>query len=144
MTARVILNPYSNRWNSQKRWPEAEAAVVRRSLAPMLLGRDPSRIDELWADMFRTINYSGWAGAEMRAISAVDMALWDLAGKSAGLPVYKLLGTDGLPAAEMPSADQPVMGTIGYHMHTGGHGANAYDWEQYVKFLELHLQPRRQ
>ena len=73
-------------------WPEAEAAVVRRSLAPVLLGRDPSSIDQLWADMFRTINYSGWAGAEMRAISAVDMALWDLAGKAAGLPVYKLLG----------------------------------------------------
>jgi galactonate dehydratase len=73
-------------------WPEAEAAVVRRALAPLLLGRDPSRIDELWADMFRAINYSGWAGAEIRAISAVDMALWDLAGKATGLPVYKLLG----------------------------------------------------
>ncbi|HYO81565.1 MAG TPA: mandelate racemase/muconate lactonizing enzyme family protein [Bryobacteraceae bacterium] len=73
-------------------WPEAEAAVVKRALAPVLLGRDPSRIDELWADMFRAISYSGWAGAEMRAISAVDMALWDLAGKAAGMPVYKLLG----------------------------------------------------
>ena len=73
-------------------WPDAEAAVVRRSLAPVLLGRDPSRIDQLWNDMFRAINYSGWAGAEIRAISAVDMALWDLAGKAAGLPVYKLLG----------------------------------------------------
>ena len=73
-------------------WPEAEAAVVKRGLAPVLLGRDPSRIDELWADMFRAISYSGWAGAEMRAISAVDMALWDLAGKVANMPVYKLLG----------------------------------------------------
>jgi L-alanine-DL-glutamate epimerase-like enolase superfamily enzyme len=73
-------------------WPEAEAAVVRRGLAPVLLGRDPLCIDGLWADMFRAINYSGWAGAEMRAISAVDMALWDLAGKAAGVPVYQLLG----------------------------------------------------
>jgi galactonate dehydratase len=73
-------------------WPEAEGAVVRRALAPMLLGRDSSQIDRLWADMFETISYSGWAGAEMRAISAVDMALWDLAGKRAGAPVYQLLG----------------------------------------------------
>ena len=73
-------------------FPEAEAAVVRRALAPVLLGRDPSQIDRLWADMFQAISYCGWAGAEIRAISAVDMALWDLAGKSSGKPVYQLLG----------------------------------------------------
>lgn len=72
--------------------PEAEKSVVHRSLAPVLLGRDPSRIDRLWADMFQAISYSGWAGAEMRAISAVDVALWDIAGKVANLPVYQLLG----------------------------------------------------
>jgi galactonate dehydratase len=73
-------------------FPEAEAAVVKRSLAPILLGRDPSQIDRLWADMFLAISYAGWAGAEMRAISAIDMALWDLAGKALGVPVYQLLG----------------------------------------------------
>ncbi len=73
-------------------WPDAEAAVVRNALAPVLLGQDASRIDKLWANMFQAISYSGWAGAEMRAISAVDMALWDIAGKSAGKPVYELLG----------------------------------------------------
>lgn len=73
-------------------FPTAEKAVVERSLAPVLLGRDPLQIDRLWADMFQTISYSGWAGAEMRAISAVDIALWDLAGKVAGVPVYQLLG----------------------------------------------------
>ncbi len=73
-------------------WPEAEAAVVRNALAPVLLGRDPLQIDRLWADMFEKISYSGWAGAEMRAISAVDLALWDIAGKAANVPVYQLLG----------------------------------------------------
>jgi galactonate dehydratase len=72
--------------------PEAEEAVVHRSLAPILLGRDPLAIDRLWADMFQAVSYSGWAGAEMRALSAVDIALWDLVGKAAGLPVYQLLG----------------------------------------------------
>src|SRR4051795_13384591 len=73
-------------------WPDAEAAIVRNALAPVLLGQDASRIDKLWGDMFRAISYSGWAGAEIRAISAVDIALWDLAGKSAGKPVFELLG----------------------------------------------------
>ncbi|HTQ56193.1 MAG TPA: mandelate racemase/muconate lactonizing enzyme family protein [Bryobacteraceae bacterium] len=71
--------------------PEAEKEVVRR-LAPVLLGRDPSQIDRLWADMFHAVAYSGWAGAEMRAISALDVALWDLAGKAANQPIYQLLG----------------------------------------------------
>ena len=69
----------------------AEKAVVRR-LAPVLLGRNPLEIDRLWADMFLAISYSGWAGAEIRAISAIDIALWDLAGKIAGMPVHQLLG----------------------------------------------------
>ncbi len=72
--------------------PESEKAVVHHSLAPVLLGRDPLSIDKLWLDMFQAVSYSGWAGAEMRAISAVDIALWDLAGKAAGAPIYQLLG----------------------------------------------------
>jgi len=72
--------------------PEAEKAVVDHLLAPVLLGRDPSQIDRLWADMLQAVAFCGWAGAEMRAISAVDIALWDLAGKSANVPIYQLLG----------------------------------------------------
>jgi galactonate dehydratase len=71
---------------------EAEAAIVHSRLAAVLLGRDPSAIDRLWADMFLAVSYSGWAGAEMRALSAVDIALWDLLGKVTGQPIYKLLG----------------------------------------------------
>jgi galactonate dehydratase len=69
----------------------AEKAVVHR-LAPLLIGRNPLEIDRLWADMFLAVSYAGWAGAEMRAISAIDIALWDIAGKVAGMPVYQLLG----------------------------------------------------
>ena len=71
---------------------EAEAAIVHSRLAAVLLGKDPTAIDRLWADMFLAVSYSGWAGAEMRAISAVDIALWDLLGKATGQPIYKLLG----------------------------------------------------
>lgn len=71
---------------------EAEAAIVHSRLAAVLLGKDPSAIDRLWADMFLAVSYSGWGGAEMRAISAVDIALWDLLGKATDQPIYRLLG----------------------------------------------------
>jgi hypothetical protein len=54
-------------------------------------------------------------------------------------PVYKLLGKEGLPADSMPEVNQPVMGTIGYHIRTGKHDVTEYDWEQYLKFADKHL-----
>jgi L-alanine-DL-glutamate epimerase and related enzymes of enolase superfamily len=72
--------------------PHAAEEVIHRSLAPVLLGRDPSAIDKLWLDMYQRVSYAGWAGAEMRAISAIDIALWDLAGKASNTPIFKLLG----------------------------------------------------
>ncbi len=71
---------------------DSEGGVIRRSLGPALLGRDPSQIDRIWADLMLATSYHGWAGAEMRAISAIDIALWDIAGKAANQPIYKLLG----------------------------------------------------
>ena len=70
----------------------AEKAVILRDLAPRLIGRDPGEIESIWHDLFLAIQYRGWAGAEIRAISAVDVGLWDLLGKSCNLPVYRLLG----------------------------------------------------
>lgn len=71
---------------------EGERAIVEKHLAPLLLGRDPRDIERLWQDMFLAVSFPGWAGAEMRAISAVDIALWDLAGRAAGQPVWRMLG----------------------------------------------------
>jgi L-alanine-DL-glutamate epimerase-like enolase superfamily enzyme len=72
--------------------PTSEQAVVLERLAPKLIGKDPLAIEKLWADLFLEVSYSGWAGAEMRAMSAVDLALWDIAGQAAGVPIYSLLG----------------------------------------------------
>ncbi|MBI2194050.1 MAG: mandelate racemase/muconate lactonizing enzyme family protein [Planctomycetes bacterium] len=71
---------------------EAERGVIRGALARVLLGQDPRDVERLWQDLFLSISYFGWAGAEMRAISALDIALWDLLGKTTGQPIWQLLG----------------------------------------------------
>ncbi|MFN4258878.1 MAG: alpha/beta hydrolase family protein [Gemmataceae bacterium] len=54
-------------------------------------------------------------------------------------PVYRLLGTAGLPADQMPAVNQPVQGTIGYHIRSGKHDVTDYDWQQYLNFADKHL-----
>lgn len=71
---------------------ELTKAAVHNMCADILLGADPGRIEYLWSLMYQTANYHGYSGAEMRAISAVDIALWDILGKTLGVPVYKLMG----------------------------------------------------
>ena len=72
--------------------PGATARIVHDMLAGLVVGSDPSRIEELWTRCYRAINYYGVGGAEMRALSAIDIALWDLLGKLVGQPTYVLLG----------------------------------------------------
>jgi galactonate dehydratase len=69
-----------------------EKAVVLNDLAPRMIGRDARDIEAIWHDSLMAVQYRGWAGAEIRAISAVDVALWDLLAKCVNLPVYRLLG----------------------------------------------------
>ena len=66
--------------------------AVHDHFAPMLLGKDPFAIERHWLNMFRLSDHAGYGGAEMRAISALDIALWDIKGKATGVPVYELLG----------------------------------------------------
>jgi galactonate dehydratase len=62
--------------------------------APLLLGQDPLAIEALWNRLFTTTVRGGLSmrSAEVRGLSAVDVALWDVAGQALGLPLYRLLG----------------------------------------------------
>lgn len=70
----------------------ATEAVVHDMAAPLLLGSKAANLNEHWRNLFACANFCGFAGAEMRAFSAIDIALWDALGQSLGQPVHALLG----------------------------------------------------
>ena len=72
--------------------PRAVSAVIHDMFAKVLLGRNPLDIENHWQNMFSMANFFGFAGSEMRAISAIDLALWDILGQHTGQPLYNLLG----------------------------------------------------
>jgi L-alanine-DL-glutamate epimerase-like enolase superfamily enzyme len=73
--------------------PQAAAAVVAHVLTPFLIGQDPLNSEPIWEKLYATNSSRGYTrGYQMIAISAVDIAIWDLKGKILGKPVYQLLG----------------------------------------------------
>jgi L-alanine-DL-glutamate epimerase-like enolase superfamily enzyme len=95
--------------------PQVTKAVVDQLLAPVVIGRDPHDAEGLWDEMFRQLR--GWGhyrGFVFEGISGIDTAVWDLLGKAAGLPVYKVLagaGRHSVPcyASSVYFADIPDM-----------------------------------
>jgi L-rhamnonate dehydratase len=71
---------------------EIGGAIVERHLARFLVGSDPRDVERIWDQMWRSTLYYGRKGLAVCAISAVDLALWDLCGKLRDEPVYKVLG----------------------------------------------------
>ncbi len=70
---------------------QAVVAYLREHVVPLLIGRDPRRIEDTWQLLYRGA-YWRRGPVTMRAIAAVDVALWDIKAKMAGLPLYDLLG----------------------------------------------------
>ncbi len=67
-------------------------AGILRQLNDILVGDDPSRIEETWHKVFRAFTYMGTRGATSHVVSGIDIALWDIRGKVLDLPIYELLG----------------------------------------------------
>lgn len=90
--------------------PCATRAVVEDVLAPLLLGGDPLAVEYHWERMYGSMRLRGHStGYQLEAISGVDIALWDLAGKLLGVPVYRLLG--GPYRTSLPTYASGIPGT---------------------------------
>jgi L-alanine-DL-glutamate epimerase-like enolase superfamily enzyme len=72
--------------------PEVTASIVKRELAPLMIGMDPLCAEQIWMKLYDQTMVHGRRGAIIAGISGIDIAIWDLAGKALGVPVYKLLG----------------------------------------------------
>ena len=72
--------------------PRAVSAVIHDIYSPHLIGQNPLDRERLWEKMYGMAEGFGYAGAEFRALSAIDIALWDIAGQAMGEPIYNVLG----------------------------------------------------
>ena len=70
----------------------AARELINREIAPLLIDKDPLATERHWYDLFYRLNPRAQTGAWSSAISAVDIALWDIKGKHLGQPVWRLLG----------------------------------------------------
>ncbi len=78
----------------------ANKTIVERVIQPMLLGENPLNRDALWHKVYNLLRDHGQKGMSMQALSGVDIALWDIAGKVANLPLHTLIG--GVHRSEIP------------------------------------------
>jgi len=79
----------------------ATKAALDSFIGPMCIGRDPTQISALVEELQRNLGGVGRNGPAMYALSAIDIALWDITGKIAGLPLYRLLG--GAARKDLPA-----------------------------------------
>jgi L-alanine-DL-glutamate epimerase-like enolase superfamily enzyme len=112
-------------------WPATRAAIDTL-IGPMCVGRDATAINALIDDLQRNLHGVGRNGPAMYALSAIDIALWDIAGKVAQLPLYRLLGGS-------TRQDLPAYASL---LRYGDPAAVAYYTERALKrgygYLKLH------
>ena len=70
----------------------ANKAIVEKVIQPMILGDNALDRDVIWHKVYNLLRDHGQKGMPIQSLSGVDIALWDIAGKAAGLPLHKLIG----------------------------------------------------
>ncbi|MGN6548695.1 MAG: mandelate racemase/muconate lactonizing enzyme family protein [Pararhizobium sp.] len=87
-------------WGESAMWggPHAvSAAVIEQEIEPLVVGEDPRAIEYLWEKVYQETYYHGRKGILLSCLSGIDIALWDILGKIAGQPLWRLLGGFGRP-----------------------------------------------
>lgn len=108
---------------------DAVRGFVHQHAAPQLLGKDPRDMERHWEALYaRSVARWGGVGVELRAISAIDAALWDILGQSLGVPVHRLLG--GLAHDRIPTYNTCGGPTYGRSAGPGGKGPLEDLWAQ--------------
>ncbi len=96
--------------------------ALHGTIAPLVLGQDPLDIEGVWRFVMDNIMYHGYAGAETRALSALEVALWDLMGKHYNAPLYHLLGgktRERIPTYNTCIGFGPVQDYAAWHEDAG-------------------------
>jgi L-alanine-DL-glutamate epimerase-like enolase superfamily enzyme len=83
--------------------PRVVQTILEQEVKPVILGQDPAFPRRIRAELWKALEYNGVTGVVQFAIAAADIAVWDILGKSAGMPVYKMLGAyrDRMPVYSM-------------------------------------------
>lgn len=104
--------------------PEVAQQVIDRLLGPMLIGCDPTQVNQHWERMYKSMNVRGQtSGFMLDAIAGLDAALWDIAGKVSGAPVSAMLG--GAVRTTLPAYVSGLRGR---------------SWDEQVEYALKHLQ----
>ena len=102
--------------------------ALHGTIAPLVLGQEALDIEGIWRFVMDNIMYHGYAGAELRALSAVEVALWDILGKKYGAPLYRLLGgktRERVPTYNTCIGFGPIQDYAPWHDAAGDAGALA-------------------
>lgn len=82
--------------------PDIVRLLVEGQLRELLVGEDPLDVERIWSLCYRITRWYGRKGAAVSTLGGIDIALWDLRAKAAGLPLYRLLGGGSAPRATVP------------------------------------------
>ncbi len=104
---------------------ELVTTAIRNLFAPMLIGRDPYQVEGLWQEMYQEALLHGRVGSVMRAISAIDIALWDRNAKAVGLPLWRYLGA-------CADGSVPAYASGGYYLEGDPAAMLAEEFSSYV------------